>query len=558
MKAESSLRKMPTCTYVRGMSSPAHFTLTALVIALTLLAWSAIEVHAQGHRGEWKPCEDGAPDERIAACTRIIQNARIDKKELGLAYSFRGIAHFRKNEFDAAIEDFSRAIELDPTQSYLFGVRGQAYLNRAACPNCDHYLDLALADFERVIALDPRSSHGYWGRGQVLMSRGIFKKDQSAWSEFFATMERCLANAKDKAVCLSLRASARVVRGESALALPDYDRLIDLEPTAQHYRERGYALMNAGEPDRALKDYDRSLELDPNDNVSYGQRADAHFRKENYDQAIADANRALAGDPSWSYPADTLHKAQDAKAALLARAQSAPTGARVALIIGNAHYLNSPPLPNAANDAEDISKALQGIGFKVYGYPRTDFLKLQMQSEIDAFKRVAEGASVAVVWYAGHGKTMTDEARREPQDWLIPVDARINKAADVANNAIQLDLLKIAVLPAKGLRLVVIDACRDNTFYDGTRGSRGLDRGTPNSGVLLVYSTETGKLAQDGDGRNSPFAQAFLETVRAKPKLDVRQLFSAVTGRTRELTHDQQRPEQISGLTTPDTLALAQ
>ena len=140
---------------------------------------------------------------------------------------------------------------------------------------------------------------------------------------------------------------------------------------------------------------------------------------------------------------------------------------------------------------------------------------------------------------------------------IVLHDAKISRRADVAPSAIRLDSLKIAVLAAKQLRMVVIDACRNNPFYTGTRATRGMGRSPPTPGVLLIQSTQAGNIAQDGQGRNSPFAQAFLAELRKSAKRDVRQLMSGVQGSVMSLTRNEQKPQIDDGLATADTLALA-
>jgi hypothetical protein len=143
-----------------------------------------------------------------------------------------------------------------------------------------------------------------------------------------------------------------------------------------------------------------------------------------------------------------------------------------------------------------------------------------------------------------------------PSDWLVPVDAHIQRRADIANQSLSVDNVINAVVAAKELRLVVIDACRNNTFYNDTRGFNRKMVLRP--GVLLVYSAQPGNIAIDDiGGRNSPFAEAFLESVRADPKRDVQKLFDAVSGRTSQLTGGEQLPQPIGGLGTGRDTPLA-
>jgi uncharacterized caspase-like protein len=97
--------------------------------------------------------------------------------------------------------------------------------------------------------------------------------------------------------------------------------------------------------------------------------------------------------------------------------------------------------------------------------------------------------------------------------------------------------------------------CRNNSFQTGKRGSRGLSR-EERDDMLIVYSTRPGTLADDGDGRNSPFATSFLAALTSNPRNDVRLLFSSVTGSVSQATAGKQKPEQINRIETGDVLAL--
>ena len=102
---------------------------------------------------------------------------------------------------------------------------------------------------------------------------------------------------------------------------------------------------------------------------------------------------------------------------------------------------------------------------------------------------------------------------------------------------------------AHKLRLVILDACRDNPFAQriasaggGTRSvGRGLARVEPVGGVMVAYSARDGHLAQDGDGANSPFAQALVQNLE-EPEVEVGLLFRKVHDEVWNETHGEQEP----------------
>lgn len=198
---------------------------------------------------------------------------------------------------------------------------------------------------------------------------------------------------------------------------------------------------------------------------------------------------------------------------------------RVALVIGNSSYAHVPQLPNPTNDAADIAGSLRRIGFDVVEEHDLDYRHMRLA--VRDFAKRAETADVAVVYYAGHGIEI------ENTNYLIPVKAELKRAADVEFEALRLDTLVSALEAPKGLKIVLIDACRDNPFkvamqQTGARRSigRGLARVEP-SGVLVGYAAKGGTYALDGEARNSPFAEALLQHLET-PGLELGKLFRKV------------------------------
>ncbi|WP_024516517.1 caspase family protein [Bradyrhizobium sp. Tv2a-2] len=244
-------------------------------------------------------------------------------------------------------------------------------------------------------------------------------------------------------------------------------------------------------------------------------------------------------------------------AALLLVCQPAFADKRVALILGNSAYQNAPPLANPVNDSALIAARLKAAGFDVVD-SRRDLSALQTRRALRDFEDNARDADIAVVYYAGHGIEV------DGTNYLIPVDAKLERDSDVYDEALSLDRVLVAVEPAKKLRLVILDACRDNPFAKTMKraiASRGISSGlakieptSPNT--LIAYSAKAGSTAQDGDGKNSPFTTA-LASHLTTPGLDVRKAFGFVRDDVLKATSNRQEPFVYGSLGGNDVALVA-
>jgi len=229
-------------------------------------------------------------------------------------------------------------------------------------------------------------------------------------------------------------------------------------------------------------------------------------------------------------------------AALLFVSQPALADKRVALILGNSNYQNVPPLSNPVNDGSVMAATFKNAGFDVVE-ARFDLSSLDTRRVLRDFADRSRAADIAVVYYAGHGMEV------DGTNYLIPVDAKLERDTDIYDEAFSLDRILVAVEPAKQLRLVILDACRDNPFTRNMKHSlasrsigRGLAKIEPaNPNTLIAYSARAGSTAQDGDGKNSPFTTALAQHLTT-PGLDVRKAFGFVRDEVLKTTGNRQEP----------------
>jgi uncharacterized caspase-like protein len=219
---------------------------------------------------------------------------------------------------------------------------------------------------------------------------------------------------------------------------------------------------------------------------------------------------------------------------------------RIALVIGNSSYRTAAALPNPTKDATAVAGVLTNAGFEVSVV--SDLSQGDMRRAVRDFSnKVAEKGpdTVALVFYAGHGLQVDGE------NFLVPIDARIERESDVAIETVRLaDVMNaLAAAPSK-IRIVMLDACRNNPFESIAKsGGKGLAIVDAPSGTIVAYSTAPGAEAADGVGSNSPYTAAFLKVVK-QPELQIEQLFKRVRLLVNDATDGKQIPWESSSLTS--------
>jgi len=217
---------------------------------------------------------------------------------------------------------------------------------------------------------------------------------------------------------------------------------------------------------------------------------------------------------------------------------------RVAFVVGNAAYKSVAPLPNPAVDAKSMARVLRNVGFDVV--EGVNLSRDAMTAKLLEFGKKAEGADVAVFFYAGHGIAI------DGTNYLLPVDADLKSEMDVKlGAAINVDLTLEQTMSEAKVKLVFLDACRDNPFAAKIRSARttrsvnvatGLAEMKSGEGTLIAFATGPGQTALDGkEGTNSPFTRALIANV-ARPGVEIQQAMTKVRAQVNEETSKSQLP----------------
>src|SRR6187431_2465284 len=223
---------------------------------------------------------------------------------------------------------------------------------------------------------------------------------------------------------------------------------------------------------------------------------------------------------------------------------SAQADRRVAFVVGNGAYKNVAALPNPPVDAKSMAGVLRNVGFEVV--EGTNLTRDKMTERLLEFGKKAQGADVAVFFYAGHGIAIGGV------NYLLPIDADIKSEMDVKlGAAINIDLTLDQTMGDAKVKLVFLDACRDNPFAakiksnSATRSvnvQTGLAEMKSGEGTLIAFATGPGQTALDGqEGNNSPFTRALLANL-TQPGVEIQQAMTKVRAQVNEETNKGQLP----------------
>ncbi len=467
------------------------------------------------------------------AIPEFAQAIRIDPK-YDEAYYYRGRSYFLKKEYKSAIPDFTESTKLDPNYAPTWFYRGLSY------ERLDN-LDQALINYNKAISIDDGHGSARHNRGMIKLGRGNY---DGAIEDFTVSIR----TSADE-ITHNSRGVAYRNKGEFQLAMSDFNEAIRFDPKyGRAYYNRGMLHSRAGAADLAVADLRRSVELDPQSR----EARDALSRAEAMVASAPAKPQPPQQRPQQQSPAQVAASIPQSLANV-PQAQAPGTsqgGKRVALVIGNGGYQFSSRLQNPGNDAQDISSTLRALGFEVV--EGRDLDRRGMDDAIRQFARKLDGAGLAILFYSGHGVQVGEK------NYLIPIDAKIERAADLNLDAFDVQRILDQMEAEKRVNLIFLDACRDNPLTrslarnsgGGTRSTAvgmGLAPVQSAAGTLIAYATQPNNVALDGDGRNSPFTTALLKHM-VTPGLEVESMMKQVRIDVISATREKQVPWGHSSL----------
>ncbi|HEU4379903.1 MAG TPA: tetratricopeptide repeat protein [Hyphomicrobiaceae bacterium] len=453
---------------------------------------------------------ESSPDRKIAACTRVLGDAKSAPALRVIAYRNRGITYNKKALHELATADFDEALKLDPKDLVTLAARGNAYSQRGM-------YDPALADLAEILRLNPRAGKAYNDRGLIHLRKG----DLDA-------------------------------------AASDFEAALQINPRSAHaLNNRALVSARRGNFDDAIAGFSATLRADPQYLLAYTNRARAYEEKGELELALADLTAASQGVPRPNFEEDARAKANGARgvarltpiiAERKAGLRTQPER-RVALVVGNSRYAHAPALRNPAGDAKLLAQSLRESGFsQVRELYDADLSALGRA--LKDFGDLAVGSDWAVIYFAGHGIEVGGT------NYLIPVDAKLETQAHVEDEAVPLSRVMSKVTSASKLQLIILDACRNNPFVPRMRGTgrtrsvgSGLTAIEPDTGVLVAYAARDGTTASDGEDTspNSPYADALARHI-GEQGLEISLLFRKVRDDVLTKTAKQQEPYTYGSL----------
>lgn len=514
-----------------------------------------------------------------------------DRQSRSMLLLYRGDAWHRKGEHDRAIAEYNELLQLDPRYESGYQNRGRTWREKGE-------LDRALADYNKALQIDPKLAGVYNNRGLIWIDKGEYDK---AIKDFGSSIRLSPKNS----VAYASRGQAWRLKGDLNQALNDQTKAIEVGGPASLYEYvlRGDTYRYKGDFAKAAADYEKALQVRKGyspaltglgitfERMGDQRKAREYFRlsiegnaeDRGYDisrSAILTAQARLAALDSGELPpvippapAKITLETSLPTPAISAQVLNSPLkqerlqsnsaqGRRVALVIGNSAYQKAGALKNPTNDAAALNASLRNMGFDVVNLA----LNSSREALITAVRRFAteaDSAEWAVVYYSGHGIEVNG------RNYLIPVDATLKTDRDVEFETVAVDQIMSAIDGARKLKLVILDACRNNPFAasiqktgrkepseiestsGGEIGVRAIGKGLGEVKIkgasLVVFAAKHGQTALDGEGDNSPFTIALVQRI-ATPGVEINKIFRLVRDDVMEATGGRQEPYTYGSL----------
>jgi tetratricopeptide (TPR) repeat protein len=475
------------------------------------------------------------------------------------------------------ISSVTSAMSLEPD----YNSDPKFYINRGKDFVKAGKIDHAIIDFQAAINLDPWTISARTSLGGVMLNDGDY---QRALNEFNIALRQVeddlqhrrkendpdLAQAERaasswKSLIYGSRSAAYYGLKKYDLAVQDCERAIRFNPSsAVSYNNCGGSNRELSNFERALQYYSKALEIKPDLEAAWAGRGRTYVRMSRYVDAIRDCKMAVQLNSRSAGGMLCLGEAYKAQGiipdairnykALLAISPFSQTARealaelthnsilkekRVALVIGNGAYKNSP-LDSSVNDANDVAEALTKLGFAVI--KGVDVNILAMGVMFERFSRRAKDADVALVYFSGHG------AQYKGANYLVPIENNLQWTGGAAVGFEEYINLQenVDVLKNVGrIRILIVDACRTTGELARIEERYGPDVTPldPAGGMFIAYASAPDSYSYDGGrrSRNSPFTRSLLRHLTVKG-LELREMFTSV----RNEAYDYSGRKQIS------------
>lgn len=503
------------------------------------------------------------------------------KSDYAWAYHYRGLVYRGLGKLDLALQEQNTAIRLDNRNPTFFAGRAITYSIRGE-------LDKSLADARRALEIAPGDAKVLAYSAVVWAKKGDFEKaradlkkatslnpaekvlpEAEALIAFYAEdYERAIASAtraieldSNNASAFSIRALAQTYAKNAERGRADAIIALRMDPrSVPAHVAFGRLELQAGKFLEAIRHATTAIGLDPVSAAAYQLRADARQEAGQGSEATSDIKMVLslkARTPSERAAQlaaaqllqaiegtidDPSRPAPDSTNPPVPAQRDTGQSKRVALVIANARYETMGELQNPLNDGRMIAETLRSVGFGDVDI-RTDLRLSDMLQALKEFGDRAAGADWAVIYFAGHGIEMNGVP------YLLPVDVRLARDTHIPDETVPLERFLQKTESAKRLRVVILDACRNNPFSTrmvrSAGAARSIGQGLPalevEGDVLVAYATKHGTFARDGEGPNSPYAMALAKHIPTQD-LDIRVMFGRVRDTVRQATDNQQEP----------------
>ncbi|MCW6508873.1 tetratricopeptide repeat protein [Lichenifustis flavocetrariae] len=464
----------------------------------------------------------------------ILRNPKSD-----LAYADRGEIWQLKGDYDRSMSDLEKATALNPKSPVALTLLGDTLRYKG---ELDHALDAynaatrAVSDYVAA----------YTGRGLVYEKKQDFAAARAEFEKALKLPSDADAEKAKPAQALARDGLANITQ---ELARIENEKAVEAQAAAAEAAgrtksEQGAVLAEAKARDAEAKARDaeaklREAELQQAAAQTGAMKAEARAKAL---EATVKAQEAEAEERI----SQAEKRAKQLEAQIAAANAPAPLpdqGRRVALVIGNSTYQSVPLLPNPQKDAEAVAQSLRDAGFNSVSLVENATLS-QMKKALRAFQEIADDADWAMVYYAGHGIEISG------QNYLIPTDARLQSDRDADDESVSLRYVLDRIHNARKLRMVILDACRENPFQGMMKreiASRAVARGLAPyeprvANEMVVYAAKDGEQAADGNSSgHSPFAEALISRMTT-PRVEINKVFRLVTSDVLTATGNRQQP----------------